>query len=81
MTHVNTAVGAVDVADVQRPRVQVAVKDRETGIVGQNSIVHGQNAFVVGLDPGHLLVVVDLIVVVVDVDRRRAKKRENKIKI
>ena len=45
----------MDVADVQSPRMQIAVQYGEPGVVGQHSVVHGQDAFVVGLDPGHLL--------------------------
>jgi hypothetical protein len=56
LAHVNASIWAVNVSDVQRPRVQVAVEDRQPGVVGQNSVVHGQNAFIVGLDPGHLYI-------------------------
>lgn len=54
LTHVDAAVGAVDVADVQRPCVQIAVQDRQARVVSQHSVVHSQDAFVIGFDPSHL---------------------------
>ena len=54
LAHVVAAVAAVDVADVKSPRVQVAVHHRQSGVVGEDAVVHGQDPFVVGFDPGHL---------------------------
>jgi len=56
LTHVVAVVAAADVADVQRPRVQVGVHHRQPVVVGQDQVVHCQDSLVVGFDPGHLLI-------------------------
>ena len=54
LTHVDAAIGAPHIADLQRPGVQIAVQDRQPGVVGQHAVVYGQNDLLVRFDPGHL---------------------------
>ena len=54
LAHVHPSIRPVNVADLKGPGVQVAVEYRKSGVVGQHTIVHRQDAFVIRLDPGNL---------------------------
>ena len=41
LAHIVSTVASVDIADVQCPSVQVTMHNRQTGVVGQHSVVHG----------------------------------------